>query len=355
MSNYVIKLTALGPRVRGLRARCLPKDKLNALVLAQSIDDAINALKGTDYGNTIEKLGKITDEAQVTNEIRTYVVKSISSLASSAPSPASTILKSYLMKLELENIKVITKSLMKGLEGGVTLESMINVAVEEELGRRNILAAIMGVRDAEDLRNKLMEMRHPAGPALDSFVKVSKQYSQYSNALIDTLIDKAFIEYLARLIRVDDSVGKFINGLIDFYNLNVFLRSKLWGLSQDLVNELVIHSGNVFSTAIKIYGESPTRILEEVASVFPSLDQLIKVAGSSDLRTLVQYLGPFSYRFAKDLEEYVVSLFTEFSPGAALATVHFRFVESDLVITLLNAFLEGIPRDFIVKLYGPVI
>ncbi|BDR93458.1 V-type ATPase subunit [Vulcanisaeta souniana] len=354
-SNYVIKLTALGPRVRGLRAKCLPKDKLNALILAQTIDDAINALKGTDYGNVIEKLGKITDEAQITNEIRTYVVKSISSLASSVPSPASTILKSYLMRLELENIKVIAKSLMKGLEGGVTLESMINVAVEEELGRRHVLAAIMSVRDIEDLRNKLMEMHHPAGPALDSFVKVSKQYSQYGNALIDTLIDRAFIEYLAHLAEIDNSVGKFVKGLIDFYNLNVFLRSKLWGLSQELVNELVIRTGNVFSTAIKIYGESPTRILEEVASVFPSLDQLIKVAGSSDLRTLVQYLGPFSYRFAKDLEEYMVSLFTEFSPGAALATVHFRFIESDLVITLLNAFLEGLPRDFIVKLYGPVI
>ncbi|WP_054857113.1 V-type ATPase subunit [Vulcanisaeta sp. JCM 16159] len=354
-SNYVIKLTALGPRVRGLRARYLSRDKLSALILAQSLDDAVNVLKGTEYGDVLERLGKIVDEAQVTNEVRSHVIRSISSLASSVPSPASAVLRSYLMRFELENVKVIAKSLMRGLEGVGSVEGLVNVTVEEELGRRHVLAAIMGVRDVEDLRNKLMELQHPAGPALDTFIKVGKQNPQYNVMLIDTLIDKAFIEYLMRLARIDYSVGKFIKGLVDFYNLNVVLRGKLWGVSQELINELTIHSGNVFVTAVKIYGESPTRILEEVASVFPPVDQLIKVAGSSDLRLLVQYLGPFSYRFTKDLEDSMISLFTEFSPGAALAAVHFNFVESELVITLLNAFLEGVPRDFIAKLYGQVI
>ena len=354
-SNYVVKLTALGPRVRGLRARYLSKDKLNALVLAQTLEDAVNVLKGTEYGDILERLGKIVDEAQVTNEIRSHIIRSISSLASSVPSPASTVLKSYLMRFELENVKVIAKSLMRGLEGGGSMEGLINVTVEEELGRRHVLAAIMSVRDVEDLRNKLLELQHPAGPALDGFLKVSKQYPQYGIMLLDTFIDKAFIEYLMRLTRVDYSVSRFIKELVEFYNLNVILRGKLWGVSQELIGELAIRSGAVFSTAVKIYGESPTRILEEIASVFASVDQLIKVAGSSDLRSLVQYLGPFSYRFAKDLEGSMISLFTEFSPGAALAAVHFRFVESDLVIALLNAFLEGVPRDFVVKLYGPVI
>ena len=354
-SGYVTKLTALGPRVRGLRARYLSRDKLNALVLAQTLDDAINVLKGTDYGDILERLGKIVSEAQVTNEVRTYLVRTISSMASSVPSPASTVLKSYLMRFELENIKVIAKSLMRGLESGESVESLVNVAVEEELGRRHVLAAIMSVRDVEDLRNRLIELQHPAGPALDGFLRISKQYPQYGIMLLDTFIDRAFIEYLMRLMRIDYSVSRFIKELVDFYNLNVILRGRLWGLSQELINELAIHSGPVFSTAFKIYGESPTRILEEVAAVFPAIDQLIKVAGSSDLRSLVQYLGPFSYRFAKDLEEAMVSLFTEFSPGAALAAVHFRFTEGDLVIALLNAFLEGVPRDFVVKLYGSVI
>lgn len=284
-SNYVIKLTALGPRVRGgLRARYLSKDKLNALILAQTLDDAVNVLKGTEYGgDALERLGKIVDEAQVTNEVRSHIIRSISSLASSVPSPASTILKSYLVRFELENVKVIAKSLTRGLEGGGSLEGLINVTVEEELGRRHVLAAIMSVRDVEDLRNKLMELQHPAGPALDIFLRISKQYPQYNVMLIDTLIDKAFIEYLMRLARIDYSVNRFIKELVDFYNLNVILRSKLWGISQELINELAIRSGAVFSTAVKIYGESPTRILEEMASVFPSVDQLIKVAGSSDL------------------------------------------------------------------------
>ncbi len=118
-SNYVIKLTALGPRVRGgLRARYLSKDKLNALILAQTLDDAVNVLKGTEYGgDALERLGKIVDEAQVTNEVRSHIIRSISSLASSVPSPASTILKSYLVRFELENVKVIAKSLTRGIGG----------------------------------------------------------------------------------------------------------------------------------------------------------------------------------------------------------------------------------------------
>ena len=353
-SGYVIRLTALGPRVRGLRARYLTKDKLNSLILAQTVDDAINVLKGTDYGEVLERLGKITSETQVTNEVRSHIVKIISSMAMSVPEPASTVLRSYLIRLELENVKIIAKSLIKGLEG-TSLEGSINVSVEEELGRRHILAMLLSSRDVEDLRNKLLELRHPAGTALDSFLKVSKQAPQYSAMLIDTFIDKSFIEYLSRLSRVDYSLKKFIQSLIDYYNINIILRGKLWELPQELVNELVIRSGTVAPTALKIYGESPTRLLEAVANVFSALDQLIKVAGSSDLRLLVQYLGPFSYRFSKDLEDYMISLFTEFSPGAALAAVHFKFMEGELVITLINAFLEGLSRDFVIKLYSPII
>ncbi|KUO87737.1 MAG: V-type ATPase subunit [Vulcanisaeta sp.] len=352
--TYVIRLTPLGPRVRGLRSRYLTKNELNALILAPTIDDAFNALKGTDYGEVTERLGKASTEAQITNEIRTHIIKLLSALAFSVPEPASTALRSYLIRFELENVKAIAKSLMRELERS-SMEGLINVAVEEELGRRHILAVLMGVRDLEDLRNRLLEMRHPAGAALEIFLKVSKQFTQYSTMLLDTLIDKAFIEYLSRLTRIDESVSRFIRNIIDYYNINIILRGKLWGLPQEVINELMIRSGPVASTALKIYGESPTRILEEVAAVFPAMDELIKVAGSSDLRLLVQYLGSFSYKFAHNLEEYILSLFTEFSPGAALAAAHLKFTEGELVIALLNAYLEGLPRDFIAKLYGPVI
>jgi V/A-type H+-transporting ATPase subunit C len=173
--------------------------------------------------------------------------------------------------------------------------------------------------------------------------------------LIDTLIDKAFIEFLSRLIRIDNSVSKFVQSLIDYYNVNILLRSKLWSLPQEMVNELIIRASPVASITLKVYGEAAARILEEVVTVFPLIDELIKVAGSSDLRSLVQYLGPFDYVFSKYLEERMISLFTEFSPGAALAAVHFKFVEGELVIALLNAFLEGLSRDFVIKLYSPII
>ncbi|MFP3296462.1 MAG: V-type ATPase subunit [Vulcanisaeta sp.] len=352
--TYVVRLTALGPRVRGLRARYLSKNELNALILAPTIDDAFNVLKSTDYGEVTERIGKASNEAQITNEVRTRIIRLLSSLAFSVPEPASTVLRSYLMRFELENVKAIAKSLIRGLERG-SMEGLVNVAVEEELGRRHVLAMMIGVRDVEDLRNRLLEIRHPAGSALDIFLRVSKQFTQYSIMLLDTLIDKAFIEYLSRLTRIDESINRFIHSIIDYYNVNIILRGKLWGLPQEVINELTIRTGPVASTALKIYGESPTRILEEVAVVFPAMDELIKVTGSSDLRLLVQYLGPFSYKFARNLEEYVLSLYTEFSPGAALAAAHLKFTEGELVIALLNAFLEGLPRDFIAKLYGPVI
>ncbi|MFB6470563.1 MAG: V-type ATPase subunit [Vulcanisaeta sp. AZ3] len=353
-SSYIVRLTALGPRVRGLRARYLTREALNTLIHAQTIDDAMNALKSTDYGAIIERLGKVASEDQVANEVRTHIIKFISLLAASVPEPASTVLRSYLMRLEFENVKVIARSLISGFEGK-PIEGLINIAVEEELSRRHILAMIMGVRDIEDLRNRLLEIRHPAGPALDSFLRINKQFPQYSIMLIDTLIDKAFIEFLSRLIRIDNSVSKFVQSLVDYYNVNILLRSKLWSLPQEMVNELIIREGPVASIALKVYGEAAARILEDVVTVFPLIDELIKVAGSSDLRSLVQYLGPFDYVFSKYLEERMISLFTEFSPGAALAAVHFKFVEGELVIALLNAFLEGLSRDFVIKLYSPVI
>ncbi|WP_069808407.1 V-type ATPase subunit [Vulcanisaeta thermophila] len=352
--TYVIKSTPLGPRVRGLRARYLSKDKLNALLLAQTLDDALNVLKGTDYDAIVEKIGKTATEAQITNEVKTHIVHIISSLSRSAPAPASRVLKAYLMRFEIENIKAIARSLLQGIERA-SYEELINVAVEEELGRRHVLALIMSTRDLEDLRNRLVELNHPAAQAINTFMRIGKQYATYSTTLLDTLMERVFVELILSLSHTDNTIRGFAEPLVNYYNLNIILRGKLWGLPQELVNELLIKEGVIASIGTKLYSESITRVLEEAASVFPYIDQLIKVAGTSDLRTLVQYLGPFNYRFARDLEESLIALYTEFAPGPALASAHLKATEGEVVIALLNSFIEGVPRDFMVKLYGPVI
>ncbi len=352
--SYVTRQTPLGPRVRGLRARYLPRDKLLGLIQAATLDDALSILKGTDYGPVLERLGKITDEYQVANEIKTHIVRVIAEIARSVPEPASRVLRTFVLKAEFDNIKTIAKALMRGLEPS-QIEKMLNVGVEEALGRRHIIASLLGARDVDDLRGKLTSLNHPAAYGLEVYSKLGKQYPQYSLMLLDTSLDKAFIESLLQFSRYDVSIRKFVEELANFYNISVALRGRLWGLSHEVINELIVKAGPIAQVVVRAYAESPVRLLEESAQTFRAVDLLIKTAGTSDLRTLVQFLGPFTYRFAKDLEEYIVSLFTEFSPGAALAASYFKLVEGETIIALINAFLEGVPRDHVVRLYSPII
>jgi len=349
-SGYLVTNTSLGPRVRGLRAKYLGRDKLNSLLFAQTIDDVLNVLRGTDYGELLEKLGKDFREVELVSSIRSHVARLGRSMALSSPPRFSRVIFNYILKYEIDNIRVIARSLAQGMDKA---ESSINIGIQEALGRRDTVAYLLGSRDLEDLYSRLREMRHPAASSIEQYLRVSKQYPEYSLAMLDTLLDKGHLVNLTQ--QRDDSVSRFLRQLVEFYNINVILRGKLWGMPQDLVDLLTIKQGIVGSMVGRIYGDTVVRILDELSNSLPILGSLIKVAGTSELRVLVRYLGPFSYAYARDMEENILSLFTEFSPGAALASIHLKMIESEIVITIINSIIEGIPRENMTKLLAPIM
>ena len=107
---------SLGPKTHGLRAKLLTKERLRVLIFAESLDDVLNTLRETSYKAAVEKIGKGTPPEEVTKEFKTVVVNDIVSLIAGSPVQAKVLLTAYLLKFEIENIKVVAKCLHEGKE-----------------------------------------------------------------------------------------------------------------------------------------------------------------------------------------------------------------------------------------------
>ncbi|GEM_PF-486336 len=356
-SNYLLFFTPLGPRTRGVKAKLLGREKLSALIYAESLDDVVNILRDTSYRAVVEKFGKEFTSGEFMREVKTAVIKDIVDLALMCPIATRTTLITYLLKFEIDNVKIIAKGLHEGKDRR-DIEKLVNVYVEEVLGRRHVLAYILGARDLEDLGAKLKELAHPAAEFFEHIMKLIKLKPELTLCAIDTLLDRAYLERLYNTIMGiygrDVSILHVIRCMINYYNLNILLRGKLWNLPLELVNEFVIKAGYIGTNFARLYAETLTRIFDEL-STDPVVSTLMSVARVSEIENAVQYLSLINFKAFSKIASEILARYGEFAPGAALAISHLKDLESDLIISITNAFIEGIPKDLIRKYLSIVL
>jgi len=348
-SNYLVLMTALGSRVRGLKSKLLSKEKLKALIMSESLDDLMTLLRDSSYKAAVEKFGKEISSSEFIREVKTLVIKDIAEVASAYPLTVGSILTTYLLKFEIENIKTIAKGLYEGKDRR-EIEKLVNIHVAEILGRRHVIAYLLGARDLEDLGTKLKELAHPAYEVFEHIIKLSKLRPELTLCAIDTLLDRVYLtktyEMSRGICERDLSLVHVIRAMINYYNFNILLRGKLWNLPLEFANEFVIKMGTLGTMFTRYYGETITRILDDFATD-PLISSLLSITKVTELDQAVHYLGLAYFRAFREITTSILSRYGEFSPGSALAICHLRDLESELIITLVNAFIEGVPKDVV--------
>ena len=260
----------------GIKGTLLTSPALETLAEAKDLDDLVNRLRGTIYGEFVTKLEKPFHPNDLDFAFRKHLSFIHNSLIKSMPN--SDILRAYYMKYISWNLKTI----LKGKALGKTYDEIagyVDLYAEELIGRRDLVIKALAtknlVESIEILKNS--EFGEETQLALNIF-------NEKNNIQIfDTFIDKAFFNniiktYKKKLKRGERKTTQSIIAIdIDSYNILAVLRAKTWQLPPSQTRDLIIEP--IFNISIDT--------LDDMIEL-DSISQAVKLLENTDYRTILQ-------------------------------------------------------------------
>ncbi|MCC6020167.1 MAG: V-type ATPase subunit [Thermoproteaceae archaeon] len=339
--STVLRRPYLGPKVRGLRAREIPRDKLLALAYASTPDEFLNVLKTTEYAVTVDKLTRET-----LNELRRELVKIyLERLKSlflflSGDAEAKTVVLASVKYFEYDNIRNVAAA----VKAGKNPEDFVLWEPLEFTGRRHVIAGILGSKSISEIGDRLRQMGHPAHKAFELAGK-------YGEDKLYIFIDRQWLEdlytYMPRSIRVpvgaDRSIHKFLTDVTEYLNALIAIRARLWGLSAEELNELLI--GTPTPVVLAALKEAPARFLEMAEATTWGKILVELVAEAPTLENIAVTLDNLYPAYMRRLADTYASTFTEFSLGALAALAEYMRAEVLAIIRAAAMIVEGVPVE----------
>jgi V/A-type H+-transporting ATPase subunit C len=339
--SSVFRRPALGPRVRGLRIKELPRDKLISLIYANTLDEFLNILKTTPYSIAIDKLTRENLEDLRKGLVRAYLER-IKSIFLSASSDVKAVIMSSLKYFEYENIRNLTIA----VKAGRNPEDFIIWEPLEFTRRRHVVASLLGAKSIEDIGERLKQIRHPA-------YKAFELASKYGDEKISVFLDRQWIHDFSTAAPTskDKSLHDFVTELKEYFNILIAIRARIWGLVEEL-NELIVDKPTpLVASAVK---DPPAKFLENAGGTPWGRILLDLVAEAPTLENISIAMDNIYPAYVKKLSDIYTVRFSEFSLGA-LAT-HLEYMRAE-VMTLMRAaslLAEGVPAEKRRKVFEPL-
>lgn len=241
----MVRNVYLGARSAALRGTLLDRGTLEKLAESTSMEELVNRLKGTQYSNEVSKLQPPYSARALELAFRSRLAEVHYLLMSSAPK--YTILYNYYLRNVGWNLKSSLKSKALGRSYEETVE-YINLRVEELIGRRELIVRVLAAKDLQEAATMLADTEFGA----DIQRAVSAYLSKGEIRIFDIYIDHAVLSLLAREYSANAKIytksgARDVAGIeelvsidIDSYNILSILRSKLWGLQETEIKELMV-------------------------------------------------------------------------------------------------------------------
>jgi V/A-type H+-transporting ATPase subunit C len=339
--SSVLRRPALGPRVRGLRIKELPRDKLISLIYANTLDEFLNILKTTPYSIAIDKLTRENLEDLRKGLVRAYLER-IKSIFLGAGSDVKAVIMSSLKYFEYENIRNLTIA----VKAGRNPEDFIIWEPLEFTRRRHVVASLLGAKSIEDIGERLKQIRHPA-------YKAFELASKYGDEKIGVFLDRQWIHDFSTTAPTskDKSLHDFVTELKEYFNILIAIRARIWGLVEELSELIVDKPTPLVASAVK---DPPAKFLENAGGTPWGRTLLDLVAEAPTLENISIAMDNIYPAYVKKLSDIYTVRFSEFSLGA-LAT-HLEYMRAE-VITLMRAaslLAEGVPAEKRRKVFEPL-
>ena len=339
--SEVIRRPYLGPRVRGLRTRELPRDKLISLIYANTLDEFLNILKTTTYNITLDKLSRdnLIDFRRAL--VRTYLEK-VKSIFLGSGSDAKSVILSSLKFFEYENIR----NLAIAVKAGKNPEDFILWEPLEFTRRRYVVASLLGARGIEEIGERLRQIRHPAYKAFELAAK-------YGEDKLSIFLDRQWVEDFStsHIAEKDKTLNAFTTDLREYINTLIALRARVWGLTEELGELLIGKPSPIVQSAVR---DPPTRFLD-IANTAPWGKILVDmVAEAPTLENIVIAMDNIYPAYVKQLSNIYTAKFSEFSLGALAAHIEYLRAEVMTLIRVASLLAEGVPAEKRRKIFEPL-
>lgn len=334
---------ALGPRVRGIRIKVLPRDKLVALAYSNTLEEYINVLRTTPYAVSMDKAA-----SESVGELRRVLVRiyldRIRGLYAGLSGGAKEVARASLMYFEYDNIRNVATA----IRAGKNPEDFVLWEPLDFTGRRYVITQLLGARGPEDLAERLRAMGHPAHRAFELAAR-------YGMEKLSFFLDRQWIEdFLRRGRRVGDrSFGAFAKEVSEYVDVLIVIRARLWGLTEELQELMVGTPTEAVKSALR---DPPAKFLEAVGEGTTWGKALVGlVAGEPTLEKMAVALDNMYPAYMRTLADIYVARYSEFSLGALAAGLEYMRAETVALTRAAAMVAEGVPQEKRREVFEPLI
>lgn len=269
--------TYVGTKAFALRGSLLDAPTVQKLAESTSLDELVNRLRSTAYAEPLSGISPPFNARKIELALRERLAVVHHSITQGAGRYG--ILQLYYLKNIAWDLKLALKARALNRSYEETVE-FVNMKAEELVGRRDLIIKVLSSKDVNEAVTMLS--------GTEFFSDVEKALAAYASKgeirFFDVYVDHAVLSAISKEFSLNQSLyaakSANVNGVgdlvaldIDAYNALSVLRSKLWGLTEAEVHELII---------------APARRVQ--------LPTLMSMAGADSVGEAVKLIEP-SYRF----------------------------------------------------------
>jgi V/A-type H+-transporting ATPase subunit C len=281
----------------------------------------VNRLRGTPYSEYLSNLTSPFEARKLELALRERLAEIHHSIMSTAG--IYKILELYYLRHIAWNLKLALKAKALGRSYEETID-YLDMKAEELVGRRDLIVRVLSAKDVNEAVSLLSgtEFFEDVQKALASFS--SKGEVRFFDVYIDHAVLTAISKEYASNFRIYSSpratdvggVGEIVAADVDAYNALSILRSKLWGLPEQEVRDLIITPTYKLPSAVllRMTGAEST---SEAVALLESVYQIPAQAVTGDERII----DLVEDRLTAEMKQTASKAFIwqGLSPGVALA------------------------------------
>ena len=238
----------IGTKAFALKGSLLDASAVQKLAESTSLDELVNRLRGTSYADSLSALTPPFNARRIELALRERLAEVHHSVVQGASK--YSILQLYYLKDIAWDLKLTLKARALGRTYEDTVE-YLDMKAEELVGRRDLIVKVLSAKDVNEAVTMLS--------GTEFFSDVEKALGRYASKgeirFFDVYIDHAVLASISKdyslnskayAARPPNAIGveEMIGLDIDAYNVLAVLRSKLWGLSESDIQELLISPAN---------------------------------------------------------------------------------------------------------------
>ena len=217
------------------KSHLLSEKKLERLADCKNLTEFASELRETIYGEELAKVKSPFTSRVLERVFRESLIEAVIKMVRSSPDVVSLFLKTYLLKFEYENIKIILRAASIGLSYD-EIVNKIYLSVEEFLKRKElILKAAMAIQ-----MKSVVDVLRPTVYEFSLISGLQKYEETGSTKFFDILLDKMFYEHLAERFKQlptkeQELAFFYVSTETDMFNILTVLRAKLLGYEPNWV------------------------------------------------------------------------------------------------------------------------